>query len=100
MFLQFWLGRLAPTRSTLEWHEPAHQPLSPARRNSERVAVDDHARGPGRGRREVTMRAEFNTEAQCDEVIERYSADERGRETLGRLAAYVQSSRRGNAWAK
>jgi len=27
-------------------------------------------------------------------VIERYGADERGRETLGRLVAYVESSRR------
>ena len=43
---------------------------------------------------EVTMRALFNTRAQRDEVIERYGADERGRETLGRLAAYVESSRR------
>jgi hypothetical protein len=32
--------------------------------------------------------------AQRDEVIERYGADERGRETLGRLAAYVESRRR------
>ena len=32
--------------------------------------------------------------AQRDEVIERYSADERCRETLGRLAAYVESRRR------
>ena len=43
---------------------------------------------------EVTMRALFNTKAQRDEVIERYGADERGRETLGRLVAYVESSRR------
>ena len=43
---------------------------------------------------EVTMRALFNTRAQRDEVIERYGADERGRETLGRLAAYVESRRR------
>ena len=40
------------------------------------------------------MRALFNTRAQRDEVIERYGADERGRETLGRLAAYVESRRR------
>jgi uncharacterized protein YndB with AHSA1/START domain len=42
---------------------------------------------------EVTMRALFNTKAQRDEVIERYGAVERGRETLGRLAAYVESRR-------
>ena len=41
------------------------------------------------------MRALFNTNAQRDEVIERDGADERSRETLGRLAAYVESSRRG-----
>ena len=35
-----------------------------------------------------------NAKAQRDEVIERYGADERGRETLLRLAAYVESSRR------
>ena len=43
---------------------------------------------------EVTMRALLNTKAQRDEVIERYGADERGRETLGRLAAYVESRQR------
>ena len=43
---------------------------------------------------EVTTRALFNTRAQRDEVIERYRADERGRETLGRLAAYVEPRRR------
>jgi hypothetical protein len=43
---------------------------------------------------EVTIRALFNTQAQRDEVIERYGADERGCETLGRLAAYVESRRR------
>ena len=42
---------------------------------------------------EVTLRALFNTKAQRDEVIERYGADVRGRETLGRLAAYVKSRR-------
>jgi hypothetical protein len=42
---------------------------------------------------EVTMRALVNTSAQRDEVIERQVADERGRETLGRLAAYVESRR-------
>ena len=40
------------------------------------------------------MRALFNTKGQRDEVIERYSADERGRETLGRPATYVESRRR------
>jgi hypothetical protein len=43
---------------------------------------------------EVTMWALFGTKAQRGEVIERYGADERGRETLGRLAAYVESRRR------
>jgi uncharacterized protein YndB with AHSA1/START domain len=43
---------------------------------------------------EVTMRALFNTRAQRDQVIERYRADEGGRETLERLAAYVESRRR------
>ena len=40
---------------------------------------------------EITMRALFNTKEQRDEVIERYGAIERGRETLGRLAAYVEA---------
>ena len=44
------------------------------------------------------MHVLFNTEGQRDQVIqalgERYGADERGRETLGRLAAYVESRRR------
>jgi uncharacterized protein YndB with AHSA1/START domain len=40
---------------------------------------------------ELTMRALFNTKEQRDEVVERYGAIERGRETLGRLAAYVEA---------
>jgi hypothetical protein len=43
---------------------------------------------------EVTMRALFNTTSQRDAVIERHGADECGRETLGRLAAHVESRRR------
>ena len=42
---------------------------------------------------EVTMRALVSTRAQREEVIEQV-ADERDRETLGRLAAYVESRRR------
>jgi uncharacterized protein YndB with AHSA1/START domain len=41
------------------------------------------------GATEVTMRAVFNTKEQRDEVIERYHAIEGGKQTLGRLAAYV-----------
>jgi uncharacterized protein YndB with AHSA1/START domain len=37
----------------------------------------------------VTMRAEFRTQAQRDEVVERFGAIEGGRQTLGRLAAFV-----------
>jgi uncharacterized protein YndB with AHSA1/START domain len=40
---------------------------------------------------EVTMRAVFNTKEQRDEVVERYHAIEGGKQTLGRLAAYVPS---------
>ena len=43
---------------------------------------------------EVTTHVLFNTEAQRDEVIQAYGADERGRETLARLAAYVESRQR------
>jgi hypothetical protein len=43
---------------------------------------------------EVTMQALFNTEAQRDEVIQPYGADECARETLAQLAAYVESRRR------
>lgn len=38
---------------------------------------------------EVTMRALFKTKAERDEVVERYGAIEGGKQTLGRLAAYV-----------
>jgi hypothetical protein len=41
------------------------------------------------GATEVTMRAVFNTKEQRDEVVERYHAIEGGKQTLGRLAAYV-----------
>ena len=40
---------------------------------------------------EVTLRSVFNTRRQRDEVIERYGAIEGGKQTLGRLAIYVQS---------
>jgi hypothetical protein len=60
----------------------------------ERVPVDDHARGTGEDVTEVTMRALFNSKALRDRVTERDGADERGRETLGGLAAYVESHRR------
>jgi ribosomal protein L13 len=35
------------------------------------------------------MRAEFQTKAQRDEVVEHFGAIEGGRQTLGRLAAFV-----------
>jgi uncharacterized protein YndB with AHSA1/START domain len=38
---------------------------------------------------EVTMRAVLRTKEQRDEVVERYGAIEGGKQTLGRLAAYV-----------
>ena len=38
---------------------------------------------------EVTIRALFKTKQQRDEVVERYSAIEGGKQTLGRLATYV-----------
>lgn len=38
---------------------------------------------------EVTMRAVFKTKEERDEVIERYGAIEGGKQTLGRLAAYI-----------
>jgi uncharacterized protein YndB with AHSA1/START domain len=40
---------------------------------------------------ELTMRSLFNTKEQRDAVVERYGAIERGRETLARLAAYVEA---------
>lgn len=39
---------------------------------------------------EVTMRAVFKTRQQRDEVVERYGAIEGGKQTLGRLAAYIE----------
>jgi uncharacterized protein YndB with AHSA1/START domain len=44
-------------------------------------------RGPAT---EVTMRAVFKTRQQRDEVVERYGAIEGGKQTLGRLAAYIE----------
>ena len=41
------------------------------------------------GATEVTMRALFQTKEQRDHVVEHYHAIEGGRQTLGRLAAYV-----------
>ncbi|MGC4087120.1 MAG: SRPBCC family protein [Polyangiaceae bacterium] len=41
------------------------------------------------GRTELTMRALFKTQAQRDEVVERYGAIEGGRQTLQRLADYL-----------
>jgi uncharacterized protein YndB with AHSA1/START domain len=38
---------------------------------------------------EVILRSIFKTKAQRDEAVERYHAIEGGRQTLGRLAAYV-----------
>jgi uncharacterized protein YndB with AHSA1/START domain len=40
-------------------------------------------------RSEVTLRSVFNTKAQRDEVVERFGAIEGGKQTLGRLDAYV-----------
>jgi uncharacterized protein YndB with AHSA1/START domain len=41
------------------------------------------------GATELTMRSTFMTKEQRDEVVERYGAIEGGKQTLGRLAAYV-----------
>jgi uncharacterized protein YndB with AHSA1/START domain len=41
-------------------------------------------------RTEVTLRSVFNTRQQRDEVVERYGAIEGARQTLGRLAVYLQ----------
>jgi uncharacterized protein YndB with AHSA1/START domain len=41
------------------------------------------------GTTEVTMRAVFRTKEQRDKVVARYGAIEGGRQTLGRLAAYI-----------
>jgi uncharacterized protein YndB with AHSA1/START domain len=38
---------------------------------------------------EVTLRSLFNTKEQRDEVVAKYHAVEGGKQTLGRLAAYV-----------
>jgi uncharacterized protein YndB with AHSA1/START domain len=38
---------------------------------------------------EITLRSLFKTKAQRDEVVAKYGAIEGGRQTLGRLAAYV-----------
>jgi uncharacterized protein YndB with AHSA1/START domain len=43
------------------------------------------------GATEVTLRSVFRTKEQRDEVVERYHAIEGGRQTLGRLAAYVDT---------
>jgi uncharacterized protein YndB with AHSA1/START domain len=42
---------------------------------------------------EVTMRAVFKTRQQRDEVVERHGAIEGGRQTLGRLAGYIDQLR-------
>lgn len=38
---------------------------------------------------ELTLRSEFRTKARRDEVVEKFAAIEGGKQTLGRLAAYV-----------
>ncbi len=43
---------------------------------------------------EVTMRAVLTTKAHRDEVVERYNAIEGGKQTLGRLALYVNTLNR------
>jgi uncharacterized protein YndB with AHSA1/START domain len=43
------------------------------------------------GATEVTMRTVFDTREQRDEAVERYGAIEGGKQTLGRLGAYVAS---------
>jgi uncharacterized protein YndB with AHSA1/START domain len=43
------------------------------------------------GGTEITLRSLFRTKEQRDEVVERYHAIEGGRQTLGRLAAYVDT---------
>jgi uncharacterized protein YndB with AHSA1/START domain len=43
------------------------------------------------GATEVTMRAVFKSKAQRDEAVERFGAVEGGRQTLGRLEAYVST---------
>jgi len=48
------------------------------------VTFDAHG-----ARTEVTMRALFKTKQERDDVAERFGAIEGGRQTLGRLAAYV-----------
>jgi uncharacterized protein YndB with AHSA1/START domain len=40
-------------------------------------------------RSEVSLRSVFNTKAQRDELVERYGVIEGGKQTLGRLDAYV-----------
>ena len=40
-------------------------------------------------RSEVVLRSVFGTKEQRDEVVERYGAIEGGKQTLGRLAAYI-----------
>ena len=41
---------------------------------------------------EITLRAIFKTRAQRDRVVEHYGAIEGGRQTLGRLAAFIESN--------
>ncbi len=45
------------------------------------------------GATEVTMRSLFKSKQQRDDVVEKYHAIEGGKQTLGRLAAYVVSAR-------
>ena len=44
---------------------------------------------PRGGATEITLRSVFKTKEQRKEVVERYHAIEGGKQTLGRLAAYV-----------
>lgn len=44
------------------------------------------------GGTELTLRSEFRTRAQRDEVVEKFGAIEGGKQTLGRLAEYVTAN--------
>jgi uncharacterized protein YndB with AHSA1/START domain len=44
---------------------------------------------------DITMRALFKTKAQRDEVVEKFGAIEGGKQTLGRLAAYIATLSKG-----
>ena len=76
-----WLEIVAPERIVLLHGEEADDPAAFVSTITLAVRGDTT---------EVTMQAVFKTKEQRDLVVEQYGAIEGGKQTLGRLAAYVE----------